>query len=654
MLPSGHSGLPYRADIDGLRAIAVLSVIFFHAGFAWAQGGFIGVDVFFVISGYLITGILRREFAAGRFSLMRFYERRARRILPALLVVLAATMGAAAILMLPADTRVVARSAVSVLAFAANFMFWRGIDFGDITTVNYFGRRIHEQPLVHTWSLGVEEQYYLLFPIALWLIWKLRPSIAGPALMAGAAASLALCIWLTPGRPALAFYLLPTRGWQLLAGGLMSWLDTRPIERRPMVKEGASWLGLALVLVPTWLYSAATPFPGYAALMPVAGAALLLRCGDGTTAAALLSRRPIVFIGLISYSAYLWHQPLFALTRYLALSGELETRAAIVLIAVTIALAAATWRWIETPFRDRRVVAARTVWLSAAAGCFVVAIPAAQLAFGGDAGLRTPIASNIAGQAFMSLIADCGISSPLRTRPGCVLDPSRDAAPQFLVVGDSHSEALFPAFARISRNAGVQGLLLQHIACSPLLEAAGPPSSTPDCLTMRQLAFDLIDQHHIRSVFLVSRFSKAYAPMNLFAARLERTIDAYADRGVLVHLVMQAPEQPRFRARHFLHAMLRERFLGVDASPVIAAMAISPVEHAAQQAFVRGVFDRYRGDPRVRIVDFTPRLCGAALCAVGTAAGPYYNDEDHLPAAAALLVSADIARQSVLSGSEPR
>jgi len=167
MQPSGHTTLPYRADIDGLRAIAVLAVIFFHAEFRWARGGFVGVDVFFVISGYLITGILQRELRAGTFSLKRFYERRARRILPVLLVVLATTLIACALLMLPVDLRVVARSAISVLAFAANFMFWRGIDFYDVTAVNYFGRRIHEQPLVHTWSLGVEEQYYLLFPISL-------------------------------------------------------------------------------------------------------------------------------------------------------------------------------------------------------------------------------------------------------------------------------------------------------------------------------------------------------------------------------------------------------------------------------------------------------------------------------------------------------
>ena len=184
---TGRTSIPYRPDIDGLRAVAVLSVIVFHAGFLWAQGGFIGVDVFFVISGFLITGIVLRELQEGTFSLARFYERRARRILPALLVVVAATLIACALVMFSGDLRVVARSAVAVLAFVANVVFWRGVDFVDMTTINYFGRRLHEQPLLHTWSLGVEEQFYLLFPITLFAVWRWRRSLVLPALVAGAA-----------------------------------------------------------------------------------------------------------------------------------------------------------------------------------------------------------------------------------------------------------------------------------------------------------------------------------------------------------------------------------------------------------------------------------------------------------------------------------
>ena len=628
----------------------MLSVIFFHAEFLWAQGGFVGVDVFFVISGYLITGILLREFRSDTFSLARFYERRARRILPALLIVLAATLAACALIMFASDLRVVARSAVSVIAFAANIMFWRGIDFGDITAVNYFGRRIHEQPLVHTWSLGVEEQYYLLFPVSVWLVWRLRRSLLLPVLIAATVGSFALGVYLTPGSPGLAFYLLPTRGWELLAGGLIAWAGVATLPDHSRVPDAAAALGLALVIVPVFLYNGETPFPGWYAAAPVIGAALLLRYGAGSRIGALLAWRPLVFIGLISYSAYLWHQPLFALARYISLTGHLDVVPASILALVTLILAAITWRWIETPFRDRRVIPVRALIWSAVAATIAVAVPAMALAFGGDAGLRTPIASGIAGQSFMSLFSDCSITKPTRGLGiGCLLDPGNDAPPQFLVVGDSHSEALFPAFAKISRDTGVQGRLLQHIACSPLLEVTEVPTSTPDCVAMRDRALAMVAEQHIAGVFLVSRFSFAYGPMAKFEERLATTIDAYASRGAIVQLVGQAPEQPAFLRRPYHRAVMRQRFLGTDAAPAIAAMAVTRAAHDERQAFVRAAFAKYRDDPRVRLIDFTSALCDDRICPPGTSAEPYYVDEHHLNAAGAVLVSGAIAGQSVLS-----
>jgi peptidoglycan/LPS O-acetylase OafA/YrhL len=648
MSAEGRTSLPYRPDIDGLRAIAVLSVILFHAEFTWAQGGFVGVDVFFVISGFLITGILLREFGDNTFTLKRFYERRARRILPALLVVLAATLAACASIMFDADRRVVARSAVTVMAFAANIMFWRGIDFGDFTVVNYFGRRIHEQPLVHTWSLGVEEQFYLLYPLTLLLVWRIRKSWLLPFLIASALASFALSAWLTPGSPGASFYLLPTRGWELLAGGLIAWGGAALVPERAHIREGAAALGLILVLIPVLLYDGGTPFPGFYALAPVGGSALLLRYAAGSKTGALLSWRPLVFVGLISYSAYLWHQPLFALARYGSSSGHLDTVTAIVLSAITLILAAITWRWVETPFRNRRLISSRALVWSAVVATVVVAVPAARFAFGGETGLRTPIASNVVGQAMLSLFSDCSITKPTRRlgANGCLLDPSSDAAPSFLVVGDSHAEAMFPAFAKISRDTGVQGRLLQHTACSPLLEVTEVTTSTPDCMAMRERAFTLVSEHHIRTVFLVSRFSYAYAPMHLFEQRLAKTVDAYAARGAVVQLVTQAPEQPKFLRRTYHRAVMLRQFLGIDAGPAISAMTATRAEHDLQQAFVRAAFEKYRGDPRVRVIDFTATLCTDTICSSGTAREPYYIDEHHVSAIGALLVSDAIRAQS--------
>lgn len=645
---TGRSNIPYRPDIDGLRAVAVLSVIVFHAGFSWAQGGFIGVDVFFVISGFLITGIVLRELRDGTFSFARFYERRARRILPAMLAVVAATLLACALVMFAADLRVVARSAVSVIAFAANIMFWRGVDFGDITTVNYFGRRLHEQPLVHTWSLGVEEQFYLLFPITVFLVWRWRPALVLPALIGGAAASLALSAWLTRASPGLAFYLLPTRGWELLAGGLLAWRGGATAPMRGPWREAAAAVGLVLVVVPAFLYDNSTPFPGIHAAVPVLGSVLLLRYAPESVTGSVLSWRPLVFVGLISYSAYLWHQPLFALTRYLSLTGEFGTATALLLCAVTLVLATATWRWIETPFRDRRLVPTTRLAWACALATIAVAAPAAHWAFAGDAGRRTPVASGILGQSVLSLFSDCNPVLQLTRRlgAGCLLDPSSGSATSFLVVGDSHADAMFPGFAKISRDTGRQGRLLQHLMCSPLLDVTDVPTGTTGCLRTRELALDMVAGERIGSVFLVSLVSRFFdTPRDLFAQRLETTIAAYADRGAVVFLVLQAPEQPRFDPRRYLRAVLRQQFLGVDATPAIDEQRVARAGHDRQQAFVASVFASYRDDPRVRVIDFTPVLCDHQACAVGSTQAPYYMDGNHLNAVGAVLVSEAIAQQ---------
>ena len=645
---TGRTSIPYRPDIDGLRAVAVLSVIVFHAGFLWAQGGFTGVDVFFVISGFLITGIVLRELQEGTFSLARFYERRARRILPALLVVVAATLIACALVLFSRDLRVVARSAVAVLAFVPNFVFWRGLDFVDMTTINYFGRRLHEQPLLHTWSLGVEEQFYLLFPITLFAVWHWRRSLVLPALVAGAVVSLALSAWLTPGSPGLAFYLLPARGFELLAGGLVAWRGAATSTARGPAREAAAALGLALILGPTYLYDSRTPFPGIHAVAPVLGTVLLLCFGPGTVTGAALSWPPLVFVGLISYSAYLWHQPLFALARYISLSGQLGTPITLALCVTTLVLAAITWRFVETPFRNRRTISTRTLIWSCAIATIVVAIPAAVLAFGGNAGRRSPIAAGIVGQSVLSLYSDCNITlQPTRRLGlGCLLDPSSAAAPSFLVVGDSHSDALFPAFAKISRDTGRQGRLLQHFSCLPLVEIGEVPT-VPGCIHMREQALAAVAEHRIGRVFLVARFA-SYKPAESLAPRLERTIAAYAERGAIVYLVAQAPEQPRFDARRYLRAVLLHRYFGADATATLHQQTVTRAEHDRLQAHVMAAFSSYRNDPRVRVVDFTPVLCDDQTCALGTTREPYYVDDHHLNATGAVLVSDAIARQAEL------
>jgi peptidoglycan/LPS O-acetylase OafA/YrhL len=647
--------IPYRPDIDGLRAVAVLAVIFFHAGFPWARGGYIGVDVFFVISGFLITGIILREHRDGTFSLARFYERRARRILPALLVVLAATLLAASIVMFSHDRFIVARSAVSVLAFAANVFYWRGVDFGSFATLNYFQRTIHDQPLAHTWSLGVEEQYYLLFPLALISILHLPAARVRRILVAAALASFAACALWTPLQQSAAFYLLPTRIWELLVGGFVAWYGAPPTTSR-WRHEALALLGAALVLAPIYGYDEHAPFPGVHAAAPVVGAALLIRYATGTATSAVLAARPLVFIGLISYSAYLWHQPLFAVARYLDLSRPLSPEVTAGLCVLTLVMAAATWWGIETPFRERRRVGGRALAWSLGPAMVAIAAAASVWAFGSAASRRSPVATNVVGQSALSLFTDCNFATQPTRRLGigCLLDPSSAARPAFLVLGDSHADAIFPAFAKISRESGVQGLLMHHLACPSLIHFNGVPAGVDGCRRMQQAALDAVSRDGIRDVFLVARFTN-YEPLAAFPARVETTIATYAERGAMLHIVAQVPEQPHFDPRRWARALLWSRVGVGDAETIVRSQSASRQEHDEQQAYARSVWDRYQDDPRVRIIDVTGAFCDAQTCPAGTVDGPFYADDDHVNADGALRASEAIARawRGSAAGSPP-
>lgn len=304
--------MKYRSEIDGLRAIAVVPVIFFHAGFKVFSGGFVGVDIFFVISGYLITSLIIAEKNAGTFSLVNFYERRVRRILPALLFVLLACLPFALLWMVPSDLKRFSQSLASVSVFASNFEFWR--------ESGYFGIDNELKPLLHTWSLAIEEQYYLLFPIFLILCWQLPARWIAVLIMVLAIFSLAVAQWASLNHPTAAFYLLPTRGWELLVGALLAIVvskgETKITTVSRSIGEVATVTGLALIAYAVLAFDKNTPVPGLYILIPAIGTALvILFATPKTFVGRLLGSKALVAIGLISYSAYLWHQPLFAFAR---------------------------------------------------------------------------------------------------------------------------------------------------------------------------------------------------------------------------------------------------------------------------------------------------------------------------------------------------
>ncbi|TXH69386.1 MAG: acyltransferase [Thiothrix sp.] len=350
----------YRTEIDGLRAVAVLPVIAYHAGFTGFSGGFVGVDIFFVISGYLISSILLDELQNQNFSLLSFYERRIRRILPALFLVLAFTAAVAWWLLLPHELAAFGRSLISVILFASNLLFWQESD--------YFATESEYIPLLHTWSLAVEEQYYLIFPLLLAFLWKFGLKAIYLSLGVLAVIGLATSEWLWRVDAGANFYLLPSRFWELLLGALAAvYLKNKQVSTG-WLAQCLSLVGLALVLGSIFLLNNSLPFPSSYALFPTLGATLIiLFASPHNLAGQALSLKPLVFVGLISYSAYLWHQPLLVFARMQPyVEANLALMAAMALASLVFAWL--SWRFVESPFRNRQRFTRRQIFLLAGVG----------------------------------------------------------------------------------------------------------------------------------------------------------------------------------------------------------------------------------------------------------------------------------------------
>lgn len=442
--PGPEARLQYRADIDGLRAIAVSSVVTYHAGWEAARGGFVGVDVFFVVSGFLIGSIVLDEARENRFSFLRFYERRIRRLMPALVLVLCATFALGTLYSFPAELAQLGGSMLATLFFVSNIYFWRHS--------GYFDAPAEMQPLLHTWSLGIEEQFYLFFPIALVLLVRYAPRQLNLLVVGAAALSLLLCILATPEFPTASFYLLPTRAWELSLGVLIA-LGLFPRLDNPLIRNLAAAAGLALVCIPVFVFTGETPFPGANALAPTTGTALVIGAGlsGSTLVGRMLSLRPIVFVGLISYSLYLWHWPVIVFQRSDGFLGQFGGPAitAGVTTALSFALAVLTWRFVEQPFRSARFSGPKVIppALAAAAGVAAVALVAV-----GSGGLpqRLPPPARLAASVLtydplaQYRTGQCMISQGFSIsdfKDGCMA--KSDRRPNYLLVGDSHAAHLW-------------------------------------------------------------------------------------------------------------------------------------------------------------------------------------------------------------------
>src|SRR6266568_3295141 len=459
-----HRTIKYRPDIDGLRAVAVTSVVAYHCGLGWMLGGFVGVDVFFVISGYLIGSLVYKEIRDGSFSLAKFYARRVKRILPALFGVVLITYVAGFLLLVPLELRGLSASALAAIASSSNFFFLRH-------ALNYFGADTSGNPLLMTWTLGVEEQFYLFFPLLMLLMRGKRWQVQVWAVCGAAALSLTICIWGSSHFPVFAFYMLPTRAWELGCGVLLAMVEANRRSAKnalpPFAEHVLSVAGVALIVVSVGVLDKGRLAAGYEVLWPVVGTVLLIASREGVIN-RVLAWRPIVFVGLISYSWYLWHWPLLSFAQ-LSSSSDLSSEVAVAIGMLSFGCAVLSYFLIERPFRRSTTPTKTLLWRYGGVAC-VMMVPAAAFFVSDGLPKRNQKAQELES-AMLELEQDkCQVweqGSQLPLRAPCVPPGSEHAV---ALIGDSHAAEMALALRDSAGKSGYRLIELTKANCPPLGE----------------------------------------------------------------------------------------------------------------------------------------------------------------------------------------
>jgi peptidoglycan/LPS O-acetylase OafA/YrhL len=522
----------YRPDIDGLRAIAVLSVVTFHAFPESFPGGFVGVDIFFVISGYLISGILLRQLEAGTFGLGGFYVRRVRRIFPALTVMLGASLAAGWFLLYPEDFAALGRHVAAGAAFISNLVLW-----GE---AGYFDRSAALKPMLHLWSLGIEEQFYLVWPLLLWLAARGSGqhnarrriiTVIGFTL----AGSFLLCLWLTFAAREAAFYSPFSRFWELSAGALLAAIRLPYNDRLVNLR---SMSGLALIALALVTLSEEQPFPGWRALLPVLGSALLISAGGGALVnRTLLSWRPMVWVGLISYPLYLWHWPLISYLHLQGIESSVGARAAAV--ASAFVLAAATYLFVEKPLRFGPRAVARAWQLGAA----MAALAVVGLVVMANNGFESRFPPSLARYADYeksyefrrdARVGTCWLSDRHPASGYARECVDEGSGPLVLLWGDSHAARLYPGVRKAGGNRQRIAQLTRN-ACPPLFSGVAGYCSRNNTFVLGE-----VQRLNPDTVVLFARWNHRSPPPAQVTARLAVTLDKLRNAGAR-HVVVVGP-----------------------------------------------------------------------------------------------------------------
>ena len=514
--------MEYRSDIDGLRSIAVFLVILDHAGFALFSGGFVGVDVFFVISGFLITGIVHRAITAGKFSMGSFLGRRMKRLLPALLLTVGVTAVAFTFVMLPSDLVNLYGSVIWVVLYLGNFFFWRV--YG-----GYFGANAEEAPLLHTWSLAIEEQYYLIWPITLLVIVRLLSERAA-VYAVGALFLLAVFVSQlgTEMSFGAAYYLLPTRFFELLLGSWLALAWGRLPQLNRVAVQMLSVAGIVMIGISSIAFDAETAFPGYSALLPVVGTALVIFARGGVVN-GVLSLKPFVFTGRISYSMYLWHWPILTLLHYLAI--ELFLLLQLAVIGLTYVLSILSWKYVEQPLRysDMQDFKSISMRLFVVPGSLLIGLSLVGISLGGFPDkfppdvLRMEAALTSHPEEYRRGCHVAVRDSETLPDEKCVFGAHDKDRVNLLVLGDSHANHFVPFIEVLAEQAEIVGQDYTMDACIPVMDLAWGDNSYREkrCRERNQIAFGYVESGDFDYVVLASAWPQL--PLTESGRRDERT-----------------------------------------------------------------------------------------------------------------------------------
>ena len=642
--------MQYRKDVDGLRSIAVLPVILYHAGISAFSGGYVGVDIFFVISGYLITGIISAEMAEGNFSVSNFYVRRIKRIFPALYFMMLATIIMSWFLLLPEHFRNFGKSVAATVFFGSNFFFWK--------QSGYFDEAAETKPLLHTWSLGVEEQFYILFPLFLFWLYRRRKN-AGFAVTAVFAVSLLLSVFLTYRKPEMSFYLLPTRAWELMLGAMLALGVFRRTDN-PAVLNALSVAGFGMIAASVVLFNSATPFPGYSALLPCVGTALVIYAGERGIINRILSLSPLVFIGLLSYALYLWHWPFIAFRNYYKnLVGDVFFVSDWFAIGLTFLLAVISFYLVEQPFRRMKFTSPRRLFIGTAAVMALFTLAGAAVYKTDGIPSRMPesvsVVTDVQESTYRS--TDCYYRDPMKAKISnlCRMGDI-DKLPSFIVWGDSHALSLTDGMNKYGLENGITGVFAGKSSCPPLRLVRILLNDVPtNCRQFNDIIFNEVTADAgIRDIFLVGRW-EVYSgkPMlgndfgteitldraltknviekdnlKVFEEALIRTVGSLERAGKNVYFVMDVPEVPydvpseMGKIEYFKHVF-----------PALTSFVSStlPFSHYEKRnEDVLKVLERVKQKTNVKVIDIQNVFCKDGECKLTEGGKSLYADDDHL------------------------